>query len=333
MKNNGIVGILMLGLGVLIGWVVKPAPTAVVATGAAGVSASKSLASAAHTPSTEPEVVGKRAEREPAVKKPSNMPTEAQMDQARKMQADMSKDMVKRHRAKLEQQIERLGDKIQLTGAQKAGLTAWLDEQMKKMESMDLSDPSAMAKLPEVAGLITNEALENQLAPSLTSEQQAALADFKDSELHLKVDALALKSLSKLQGVIEFENGQRDEIYKMLTKNAEATIAAELKDPDMSKMITEGMGIEMDPYDLGLQKIMTDSMTDLGKKGESIEGMPQIAEKMRDLLEKRIEEKIDALRSVLNEKQLARYREELKSKGMGIYQSAFMSASSRPPKK
>lgn len=333
MKSNWIIGTLMLGLGTAIGWVVKPAPPSRVATAADGVSASKAAASVTATPSTESTVLGKRAQREPAAKKPSNMPTEAQMDQARKMQTDLAKDMVKRHRAKLEQQIERLGDKIQLTGSQKAGLTAWLDEQMKKMESMDLSDPLAMVKLPEVAGSITNEALESQLAPSLTDEQQAAMVDFKDNELHLKVDALALKSLSKLQGVIEFEDGQRDEIYKILTKNAEVTTAAELKDPDVSKMITEGIGIEMDPYDLGLQKIMMESITDLGKRGDSIEGMPQITEKMREMLDKRIEEKIDELRPVLNEKQLARYREELKSKGMGIYQSALMNVSSRPPKK
>ena len=323
----------MLGLGTAIGWVVKPAPPSLVATAADGVSALEAAASVMATPSTEPTVPGKRAQRESTAKKPSNMPTEAQMDQARKMQTDLAKDMVKRHRAKLEQQIERLGDKIQLTGAQKAGLTAWLDEQMKKMESMDLSDPLAMVKLPEVAGSITNEALESQLAPSLTNEQQAALVDFKDNELHLKVDALALKSLSKLQGVIEFENGQRDEVFKILTKDAEVAAAAELKNPDMSKIFTEGMGIDIDPYDLGLQTIITDTMADSGKEGDAGHDKPQIGQKMREILDKRIEEKIDKLRSVLNEKQLDAYRDELKTKGMGVYGQVISGFESASPKK
>jgi hypothetical protein len=333
MKNHWIIGMVVFGLGMMTGWFVKPTPPSLAPSVPDGAPASKALASATLTPPTEPPVPGKRAQREPAVKKTSNMPTEEQMAQASKMQGEMSKSMVKRHRAKLEQQIVRLDEKLQLTTAQKSGLTAWLDDQMKKMESMDLSDPASFGKLPELAGSITNEALENQLATTLTADQQAAFTDLKDNDLHLKIDAMALKSLSKLQGVIEFEDGQRDEVYKILTKNAEATAHAESKNPDMAKMFTDGMGIEIDPYDLGLQQAMTDSITDMGKEGEASHDQPQMAQKMRELIDKRIEEKINQLRPVLNDKQLARYREELKSKGMGIYGTAIMSMEATQPKK
>jgi hypothetical protein len=333
MKNNWMIVSLVFALGIVTGWVVKPAPPSQAPAVAAGGTASKAHTSAALTPPTEAAVPGKRAQREAAVKKPTNMPTEEQMAQAHKMQGEMSKTVVKRHRAKLEQQIVRLDEKLRLTTEQKSGITTWLEDQMKKMESMDLSDPSSLGKLPELAGSITNEALENQLATTLTADQQAALADFKDNDHHLKVDAMALKNLSKLQGIIEFEDGQRDEVYKILTKNAEAATLAESKNPDIAKVITEGMGIEIDPYDLGLQQAMTDSMTDMGKEGGAALGQPQTAQKMREAIDKRIEEKVKELSHVLNDKQLAQYREELKSKGMGIFGQVIMSMDAAQPKK
>jgi CRISPR/Cas system CSM-associated protein Csm2 small subunit len=315
MKHNIVIGSLVFGLGMVTGWFIKPAPTSLASSEAARGSASKALTSAALTSPSEPAIPGKRAQREPVVQKPANMPTEEQMAQANKMQGEALKAMVKRHRAKLAQQIVRLDEKLQLTTEQKSGLTTWLDDQMKKMESMDLSDRSSFGKLHELASSITIEALENQLATTLTSDQQAALADFKDNDLHLKADAMALKSLSKLQGIIEFEDGQRDEVYKILTKNAEATTLAESKNTDMAKFYTEDMGIDMDPYDLGLQQAITDFMTDMGKEQTTTLDQSQIAQKIRELVDKRIEEKVNQLQPVLNDKQLARYREELKSKG------------------
>ena len=140
----------------------------------------------------------------------------------------------------------------------------------------------------------------------------------------------SLKSLSKLQGIIEFEDGQRDEVYKILTKNAEATALAESKKPDMAKMFTDGMGIEIDPYDLGFQQAMNDSITEMGTEGEASPDQEQMAKKMREMIDKRIEEKITQLRPVLNDKQLALYREELKSKGMGVYGSTMMMMEAKP---
>jgi hypothetical protein len=334
MKHNIVIGSLVFGLGMVTGWFIKPVPTSLASSAAARGSASKALTSAALTSAaltspSEPAIPGKRAQREPVVQKLANMPTEEQIE----TQGEALKAMVKRHRAKLAQQIVRLDEKLQLTTEQKSGLTTWLDDQMKKMESMDLSGRSSFGKLHELASSVTIEALENQLATTLTSDQQAALADFKDNDLHLKADAMALKSLSKLQGIIEFEDGQRDEVYKILTKNAEATTLAESKNADMAKVYTEDMGIDMDPYDLGLQQAITDFMTDMGKEQTTTLDKSQIAQKIRDLVDKRIEEKVNQLQPVLNDKQLARYREELKSKGKPNLGPVFMGTDDAQSKK
>ena len=323
MKNLIPFGLLMLVLGFAIGWLVKPVPAVNAATAAVVPSSHKSAEPVAANVPAEAPVPGKHAQREATVKKPSNMPTEAQMDQAKKMQADMSKARVKRQRDKFAQQIDRLTESLGLSADQKSKLTAWLDDGMKKLEGLDFTDPNSMSQLPELSKLLTNKALEEQLAPSLTSDQKAALVDFKDREHRGKVDTAALKSLSKLQGVIQFEDGQRDEVYKLLTEGAEASVLAESETPDMTKMFTEGMGIEMDPYDLGIQQAMTESMGDPTAMQEAPGDQKKMVQKLREVIDKRIDAKVELLRPVLNDKQLEQYRTELKTKGLGVYGSVL----------
>jgi hypothetical protein len=217
MKHNVVIGSLVFGLGMVTGWFIKPAPTSLASSAAARGSASKALTSAALTSPSEPAIPGKRAQREPVVQKPANMPTEEQTIMATEMKLKVGKTMINSHLGKLKQQIVRLDEKLQLTKEQKSGITTWLDDKISKIESIELSDSSSFSKVAELANSTTNEALENQLASTLNSDQKAALTDLKDSDLHLKIDAMALKSLSKLQGAIDFEDGQRDEVYKILT--------------------------------------------------------------------------------------------------------------------
>jgi hypothetical protein len=231
--------------------------------------------------------------------------------------------MAGRQRAKFEQYIAKLTESLALTEAQKAGLTKWLDERIEKMESMDLADPSSMTESGGMLASLTNKALEEELSKSLTEEQKASLAGFKERESQSKVDALALKNLSQMQGVFEFEEGQRDEVYKILAAAAEEKIKKQASNPDPSSIFTEGMGIEMDPYDLGIQDAMTEAFKGVGKPGETPD-RKAMAENLRKVIDDRISAKVDQLRPVLNEKQLEQYRSELKNKGTGFLGNALI---------
>ncbi|MEO7101175.1 MAG: hypothetical protein ABI162_17620 [Luteolibacter sp.] len=325
MKNVIVVGSLMLGLGVAIGWLAKPVPLPVATPVIAAAAPAKPVGDVVTTTVSESSVPGKRAQREPVVKKPDGMPTKEQMSQAKKMQVDMFEAMGKRQRDKFEKHIARLSENLTLTDEQKAKLNTWLDERMKKLDEMDITDPKSMEGMTASFKELTNKGLEEQLAPFLSADQKTAFADFKDREHRSKVDTAALKSLTTLQGVIEFEDGQRDEVYKALTEAAESTVVTEDEAPDISKMMTEGMGIEMDPYNLGLQKAMTDAMTDPSMLAKSGNEKKQMVSKIRETFDKRIEDKVEQLRPVLNDKQLDLYRNELKTKGMGVYGTVLSS--------
>lgn len=322
MKPTIVVGLVMLGLGFAIGWVAKPVPAvkdAPVAASAGG--ARKAEPASGDSKKEDGPLPTKRAEREPLSKPSPGGLTAEQAEQSKKMQESMKKSMVDRIRGKFESRIEKLALALNLTPEQKSALLASLAEKMTKFETMNFNDPKSMEGMEEVMKGLTNKAMEDQLAPSLTAEQQEAMTAFKDRELRGTADNMALKNLSRMQGLIEFEEGQRDEVYKLLVQDAEASAKAEDENPDVSKLFTEGMGIEMDPYDLGLQKAMTDAAGINGAKlmSGSADERQDLATGLRETINARIDAKVEVLRPVLNEKQLEQYRGELKTKGLGMY--------------
>ncbi len=326
MKSPVIVGVVMLTLGFAIGWVAKPASE----TGKSSASTVSSEKSASLTPpksapqaAVDSPTPGKRAIRPTEPPKPApGMPTADQMDQAKQMQSQMANQMVERQRQKFETQIANLSENLSLNGDQKSKLTAWLDERLKGIESNDLTDPATSEKFMEEFEQLNDETLQAQLAGTLTPEQQAALDDYQKREHFGKIDAIALKNLSNLQGIMQFEDGQRDKVYELLTQSAEESFAAESKTPDIASMVTEGMGIEMDPYGLGIQQAMTEAMTEgIGDPTQLQGGEKQqnMVKTMRQIIADRIDAKVEKLRPVLNDKQLESYRNELQTKGLGVY--------------
>lgn len=308
----------MLGLGFAIGWVAKPAPEPKQAVAAESSFPKAPSAATAPEKAAEPRIQGKRSDRDITVMKSGMPETKEQKEMVEKMKSEMTKQLAERQRAKFGQQIERLAESLNLSASQKDALNGWLEGKISNLEKINMQDPSSMTAIGDGSAFPTMKSLEETLLPGLSEDQKAAFGEFKEKEHRGKVDTLALKSLSKLQGVIDFEEGQRDEVYKLLSEGAETTLKTEDEKPDVSKMFTEGMGIEMDPYDLGLQHVMTTVMAD-DKNLTEAAGQKEVAKKIRAAFDERIEAKVELLRPVLNEKQLGQYRTELKTKGLGVY--------------
>ena len=68
---------------------------------------------------------------------------------------------------------------------------------------------------------------------------------------------------------------------------------------------------------------MTESVGD-PSKAEGAHDSKEMMKHLREVIDKRIDEKVERLRPVLNDKQLELYRSELKSKGLGVYGPMMM---------
>lgn len=302
-----------LGIGIAIGWFAKPmpepSPTVVEKPGATAPSAPGDAKPLAEARPAKPD----RERPDPKQHKESAA-------KAKEMVSKMQDAAVDRHRTKLEQYAETLAENLKLSPAQKEKLKAAVEFQVAEMEKMLSGSGVGATALGGDLKAIGTDSLAASIAATLSPEQQAELESLKQREKTRKVDAIALKSLSQLQGIFEFKEGQRDQVYEILTQSAEANAANADPAAEISGMLTEGMGVEMDPYGLGLQTLLTESMLDRSLQNDEKASM----KKFREAIEKRIDEKVEELRPVLDEAQLERYRTELKSKGAGPYSSLMM---------
>ncbi|QJE98897.1 hypothetical protein [Luteolibacter luteus] len=305
------IGTLFIGIG--IGWFARPMTEQEVQP--SGTKAEASLSSekkpaASATPTDRPA----KTDRERPASKPDNKMPAA----AREMMTKMQEDMTARHRSALEDHVASLRESLQLTPAQEAKLKEGIEKQISQMEGLlDRKAGGAVPDLDLARGMGTTP-LDESIAETLTPEQQEAMTVLKEREKTRKIDTQALKGLSRLQGIMDFKEGQRDEVYRVLSESAAEALANPDPQAELVKMlsggVSGGMAVDMDPYDLGLQKLLTDTMMKSGSSGNK-----ESAADFRKAVDERIEGKVEKLRPVLDEAQLERYRSELKTKGMGVY--------------
>jgi hypothetical protein len=268
------------------------------------------VASAKSTPLDQSSVPSFSKERNLSQKDRVDGPLEISQGLTPEMAVMMSKKEIQDKEVQIQQRIVQLDEKLLLTPAQKSRLTRWLESQIKTMEAMEMSDLKSYQSISTMAHSLSNERLENELASNLTPDQQTALTEFNEKEFDRKVDTMALKTLSKLQEDIDFEEGQRDEIYKILTQNAEKSAREKLKNPDRSGSLEE-IGFDIEPYDLQLQESVGSSGMSVSNLGGPGGFKMEIDQAMMDKMNQRVNEKVDQLRPILNEKQLAIYRAKI----------------------
>lgn len=321
-KQSLFQGVLIFVVGVSVGWVLKSGmghdhPEESAALTSAGKDRGQSSNATPGSTVEAPPVVSKRAIRESAPK-PAKPESIIDSEQMKKAQQQMGKAMAERRKVDFDRHLDKLAESLSLTDAQKSATSKWIEEKIRKVSEIDFSDPSSMTDAAALTSL-TPAAMEEELKKSLSDEQKQAYAQFKEKETRAKVDSMALKSLSQLQGVVDFEEGQRDKVYEILAADAERKATAEAGRSDPASWITDGMGIDLDPYDLGLQEAMTS-----GFSGSAATDGESFKERLRKIVDDRINAKVEQLRPVLNEKQLEQYRNELKTKGTGFLGHSIM---------
>jgi hypothetical protein len=304
-----------LGIGIAIGWFARPMPEP-----SSTVNEKSSGASSSRSSDTKPLADARPAKpAKPDRERPDPKEHKESTAKAKEMMGKMQDAALGRQRTKLEQYAATLKENLKLSPDQVEKLKAAVESQLAEIEKMLGGSGGAMSFGGDLAA-VTADPLEACLAGTLSAEQQADLDSFKQREKTRKADAIALKSLSQLQGIVEFKEGQRDQVYEILTRSAEASVATPDPAADLSNMLTDGMGVEMDPYGLGLQKLLTESMADTALQKDQQAGM----KKFREVFEKRVDEKVEELRPVLDDAQLERYRAELKAKGAGPFSAMMM---------
>ena len=234
-------------------------------------------------------------------------------EQAREMGNRMEQMFRKRQQAKLDARISKLVSQLNLTSDQEAALRKAASDRMESFGEMMKGnvDPS------KIGEMMNSDVIDDALADILTPEQQEELDAVKEREIANKVEAQALRELAKLSN-LDLTQEQKDAAYDILYKDAEASVGNETPATGIISMVTEGFGIELDADALGVATAFVPDTDDI-VNGE-VETNPQaMMAKAQENMNKRIDDKVEAMRPVLNDNQLDQYRKDLELKSGGLF--------------
>ena len=226
--------------------------------------------------------------------------------------------MKKRQMDKINARIAKLTAELDLTPEQQAKLRQTLEAKLNGFESMFSGDGDP-SQMNELSMLLSGNGTDQVLESLLTPEQKAAHEALKTRELANRVESKALKSLAKLS-FLDLSQQQKDAAYAILYADAETTAETTSPENTMLSLMTDGMGIDLDFEDLGLSGAL--EMEESVASGERPDPAEVMA-RMKESRMQRVNEKVEALRPVLNETQLEAYRKNLESKSEGMLGGMF----------
>jgi Spy/CpxP family protein refolding chaperone len=305
MKNSFIIAIICIGIGIAVGWNLKPTATPEPEIASSDITQKK------HTREITQSLADNSS---PSVPRKSRVATRIiTPDQDGKetnplneaMLNNLSKVMMDKQKAKLEARIALLVDKLNLTPAQEAKLRALADTFNSDAEDKD-------SNLTDFASLLTDEKMDSTLAGILTPEQKEEYDALKNRETINKVEASALKNLAKLS-FLDMSQEQKDAAYEILHSEAKTSVGKNSPASDMMSIVSSSVGVEIDADALDLSGIADAQFnTENGTTDPN-----DMMARMKESQAKRINDKVEALRPILDEKQLKQYRAHLESNSSG----------------
>jgi hypothetical protein len=303
--------------GIAIGWFAKPAPSG---------SGSGAAATVSSSPSSMSGIPEKFKPVDDSKNAPTTRPTRPAIDSSKheievkaneagkEMQGQMAKRMTDIQRKKFEARFAKRCAQLNLSPDQQAKIRATMEERFTKMGELFTFDGSGdkTAKMKELSTLMKGDALDDATAALLTDEQKTGFDTLKGKERQSRIDSKALKDLGNLGTVLDLTQEQKDAAYAVLSEQA-ARQEDSNKSTAMMGMFTEGMGIQIDD-EIGIQDILQEQMEN------HVDGPPAagMIKTIEEIIKKRTDERVEALRPVLNGQQLQQYRTHLETKVAGM---------------
>lgn len=316
MKFNIILAAVCLALGAAVAWLVKPTSQDAL-TQTEPEKEKVSAGQPTPSPNQDKREISERkvVKTEPALES-MIIPFDGEEDSeaGKKMENRMAEMFKKRQMAKLDARIAKLVAQLNLTPAQEAALRKAAEEKMGGLGDLFSGnvDPS------KIGDLMKGNAIDEALADILTPEQKEEHEVVKKRELANKIEAKALKSLAKLSN-LDLSQEQKDAAYDILYKQAEGSVTEESGESSMVSMITDGLGIELDSDALGFTAGLIPSAEDIANGDFEQADPKEMMARMKENQAKQIDDKVEALRPVLNDTQLEQYRKDLELKSGGLF--------------
>lgn len=172
-------------------------------------------------------------------------------------------------------------------------------------------DPDLMKK---ICALIRNKDLRDDLVGVLTKEQLDAYDARETKRRQDTVEARAYRDLAEINALVSLTEAQKPEVFGVLSEQAAAKVEQEADARAFMSLTYGPLASTMDPSLVrGLSNLMS---TEPGQGPDFQYGSAEHQQWMREQKQERVENEVSALREVLTEDQLARYRESLEAQAV-----------------
>lgn len=231
------------------------------------------------------------------------------------------KIMAERQKNKEEATIQKLVDRLGLTDAQADKIRAYFAKNREELEALMADGDGDWRKMRRLTKSLGDDALDSALADILTDEQKTAHEEMKQRDLANKVEARAYRDLATIQGILDLNPEQKDQVYAILHKDAAQKTESNREANSIVATITEGIGLDINPDDLGIGfSGAIQSFVNRAEDGEQpSENRGEILQSIRDNQQQEIDNKVELLAPVLDEGQEDAYRTHLETRGGGLF--------------
>jgi len=231
------------------------------------------------------------------------------------------KIMAERQKNKEEATIQKLVDRLGLTDAQADKIRAYFAKNREELEALMADGDGDWRKMRRLTKSLGDDALDSALADILTDEQKTAYEEMKQRDLANKVEARAYRDLATIQGILDLNPEQKDQVYAILHKDAAQKTESNREANSIVATITEGIGLDINPDDLGIGfSGAIQSFVNRAEDGEPpSENRGEILQSIRDNQQQEIDNKVELLAPVLDEGQEDAYRTHLETRGGGLF--------------
>ncbi len=229
--------------------------------------------------------------------------------------------MAERQKNKEEATIQKLVDRLGLTDAQADKIRAYFAKNREELEALMADGDGDWRKMRRLTKSLGDDALDSALADILTDEQKTAYEEMKQRDLANKVEARAYRDLATIQGILDLNPEQKDQVYAILHKDAAQKTESNREANSIVATITEGIGLDINPDDLGIGfSGAIQSFVNRAEDGEPpSENRGEILQSIRDNQQQEIDNKVELLAPVLDEGQEDAYRTHLETRGGGLF--------------
>jgi hypothetical protein len=245
---------------------------------------------------------------------PNNAEVRTEMRRGRDRFREM---MAARQKSRQDAQIQKLVDRLGLSDEQAEKLRAHFEKNRADLASLT-EGAEDWTKIKELTGKLRGDDLDEVLGEILSDEQKLAYEEMQQRDRQNQIESRALKDLATIQGVLDLTAEQKDQVYEILHEDAATQIDT---NPDANVLVssfTEGMGINIDPGDLGIASIVQVQIDNAANGEQPSKNPAELMQVVQENRQREIDQKVERLAPVLDDRQEESYRNHLESQGAGL---------------